>query len=155
MRIQRICKTANLALKVCISQLTIVQIFKFFRFFLSTLKWIKPKNPSHATVPLKRGGGGVTPVTCCWIYRDSALARPLCLSLSAEDRSPLRGGHGGGGGSLFLKWPPHFLISKCTKRFVTLNLNGDQLRMGRGCEGTSCFLCPIIVLSGFRVIYMF
>jgi hypothetical protein len=44
---------AKLALKVCISQLIIIQIKKFLRFFLSTLYGIdEAKKPSHAAFPL-------------------------------------------------------------------------------------------------------
>ncbi len=52
-------RNAQEDIKVCLSQLIIIQIINFLRFFLSSfylhyMGWIKPKNhPSHATVPLK------------------------------------------------------------------------------------------------------
>jgi hypothetical protein len=46
-------------IKLCISQLIIIPILKFFRFFLSTLYGMDlAKRPSHAIVPLMKSGKG-------------------------------------------------------------------------------------------------
>ncbi len=67
---------AKKALKVCLTQLIIIQIEKNFRFFLSIVDWFdSAKKPSHATVPLSHWLQG--PITRVYGNREIVLSAVL------------------------------------------------------------------------------